>query len=136
VKAAKPVAGEHTVTWERPVGGGRVQESWQAGPLGLEHRVLVRQRPSGEGTVELEVSVAGLTPQQDGEAVTLASSEGGPSLGMRDYFERDARGKLLPGRMKVRGGSVVYAYEDAGAVYPVEVDPLVWAQQTKLLAED
>ncbi|MCU0658544.1 MAG: FG-GAP repeat protein [Polyangiaceae bacterium] len=134
VKAAKPVASKHTVTWERPVGGARVQESWQAGPLGLEHRVLVRQRPSGEGTVELEVSVAGLKAEEDGEDVKLTSANG--SLLMQAYFVRDARGKLLPGRMKVSGGSVVYTYEDTEAAYPVEVDPLVFTQQAKLLAAD
>ncbi|MCU0657131.1 MAG: hypothetical protein MUF64_18300, partial [Polyangiaceae bacterium] len=95
VKATEPVASEHTVTWERPVGAGSVQESWQAGPLGLEHRVLVRQRPAGEGTVELEVSVAGLTAEEDGEDVKLTSASG--SLRMHAYFVRDAQGKLLPG---------------------------------------
>ncbi len=136
VEATKPVASAHAVRWERPVGGASVEETWQTGPLGLEHRVLVRQRPAGSGLVELEVTVTGLHAEQDGAQVKLLPEAGGAGLTMREYLVRDASGKLLAGTMSVREGKVVYRYEDAGAVYPVEIDPLVATQQAKLLASD
>lgn len=130
----KPTAKEHTVRWEHPVRGGALEERWQAGPLGLEHRVAIRNRPEGRGKVELEVVVEGLQAQEEGDKIALKGGGGG--LWMSEYFVKDAKGNLLKGRMSVRGGKVVYDYEDEGATYPVEIDPLVFFVEYKFNATD
>src|SRR5207302_1677104 len=71
----------------------------------------------------------------DGRGARLLSAEGGPALGYSGLKAWDARGKVLPARMVLSGGMLDLRVADAGAVYPVTIDPLLTAE-TELTAGD
>jgi len=48
----------------------------------------------------------------------------------------DARGNELPTSMHPTPDGVFLAYQDAGAVYPVTIDPLIVSEEQKLTASD
>jgi MYXO-CTERM domain-containing protein len=116
-----------------------VEERYLAGPLGLEQSFVVRARPEGQGPLAIEVAFDGLTPEAAGGAplrVLLRDEAGRVRAGYRDLVAADAEGRELPARMLVREGGVALVIEDAGASYPLRVDPVVWTQQAELTAGD
>ncbi|MGI6496310.1 MAG: FG-GAP repeat protein [Kiritimatiellia bacterium] len=105
----------------------------QAG--GVEHGFILKTRPAGAGPdVRLRVAVGGLQPRlsSDGEAAELADGQGNVLLRYAQLKAWDADGRVLASRMEVGDGAVVLVVADAGARYPVTVDPLITAQQAKL----
>jgi hypothetical protein len=112
-----------------------VEERFLAGPLGLEHSFVVRERPGGRGPLVIEVAFDGLVAESvNGAAdrVLLRDSEGVVEAGYRDLVALEADGRELKSRMEVRGAVVALVVEDADANYPVTIDPLVWTQQAEL----
>src|SRR5208283_1746037 len=108
-----------------------VEERLLAGPMGVEHSFEVRQRPEGAGPLVLEVAFEGLVPEARGagDHVLLHDGAGCVRAGYRDMVAADAKGRELAARMGVRGAVVALVVDDATAVYPVRVDPLVWVQE-------
>jgi MYXO-CTERM domain-containing protein len=120
-------------------GADEVQERMVGGPLGVEQTFEVRRRPEGEGALVVEVGFEGLVPQAVPGAtdrVLLRDGQGRMRGGYRDLHAADAEGRVLPARMQVRGEVVALRIDDAAAVYPVRVDPLVWVQTAELTASD
>jgi len=117
-----------------------VEERYLAGPLGLEQSFLLRARPGGQGPVGIEVTFAGLGAEVAGGAtdrVLLRDAAGRVRAGYRGLVAVDAEGQELPARMEVRAGGVVaLVVDDAGAAYPLRVDPMVWTEQAELTAAD
>ncbi len=115
-----------------------VEERLLAGPLGVEHSFEVRGRPEGTGPLVIDVAFDGLVPQAQGKAdrVLLRDGAGRVRAGYRDLVAADAEGRELAARMEVRGASVALVIEDAGAEYPVRVNPLVWVQVAEVTAGD
>ncbi len=116
-----------------------VEERFLAGPLGLEHSFLVGERPAGSGELVVEVAFTGLVPEAADDAadrVLLTDAAGRVRGGYKDLVVADAAGRELEGRMEVRGGAVALLIDDAGARYPLRVDPIVWTQQAELTASD
>ena len=117
---------------------GSLTEWYVNGPLGLEQGFTLAVPPErkrgGPVTVTLELS---------GDLKPIAGSEKDLTLQDRDHHEilsyagltsYDAKGKSLPTWVEVRDRQLRLLVEDAGAVYPVTIDP--WLQKGKLSASD
>jgi hypothetical protein len=104
---------------------GAVTEWLVAGPLGVQQAWEVAKRPASGLALTLAVTGA------------EASGEGVVALGAFSYgglFVFDASGRELPATMQGDGDRIHIDVDDAGAVYPVTIDPL--AQAAKLTASD
>ncbi len=116
-----------------------VEERYLAGPLGLEQSYLVGSSPAGQGPLAIEVAFDGLAPEAvegASDRVLLRDEAGDVRGGYRDLVAADAAGRELGARMEVRGGGVALVIDDAGARYPLRVDPIVWTQEAELTAAD
>jgi hypothetical protein len=140
--SSRGVLGQHAegqeLVLEREQG---VQERYLAGPLGLEQSYVVGARPQGQGPLTIAVAFAGLTATAApgaADRVLLRDAAGLVRGGYRDLVAVDATGRELSARMQVGAAGVALVIDDAGAVYPLQVDPVVWTQQATLTsaAED
>ncbi len=115
---------------------GPLTEWYVNGPLGLQQGFTLAAPPAAGregGLVTLAVELTGgLQPKLDSTAGGL--SLGDSSLRYQGLFAVDALGRELPARFRLHGSTVLVQVEDAGARYPVTIDPFV--QQAKLNASD
>ena len=119
---------------------GGVSQWFVNGPLGLQQGFTVDQRPSGgDAGAPLTVGLAlggDLTATADpgGTSVTLVRADGGSALSYGGLIAYDATGRAVPAQLSVTttaaGQSLAIQVDDAGAQYPLTIDPFV--QQTKL----
>lgn len=104
---------------------------------GLEQGFTLRHRPAGQGDeVQLRLKADGLRAQNAKGHINLVDSSGHPALTYSKLKVWDARGKVLPSRMKVQKGRILLALNDRDACYPLTVDPLLATQQAHLTADD
>ncbi len=142
---AAPQARGNRVEYQR----GPLTEWYVNGPLGLEQGFTLRQRPSdADGTrglqaglkmkpVILALALSGdLTASVDpsGMGLTLTGDQGQPELRYGGLSASDASGKQLRTWMEIQGGQLLLKVEDAGARYPIALDPFV--QLAKLTPSD
>ena len=118
---------------------GSVVEWYRNGPLGLQQGSTLRSRPRprrGWLTVSERVS-GGLTARRAGSSCLLfAARASGPSvLRYCGLSATDARGRVLPARLVLRGATVLLRVDDSHASYPVTIDPLI-QEGAKLTADD
>ncbi|MDW8362680.1 MAG: hypothetical protein RMK74_09780, partial [Myxococcales bacterium] len=119
------------------VHGEGLEETWLHGPLGMEQLFRLGERPAGEGWLEVHVRVEGaLRPRVVDDEVQFVDGRGHVRAWYAEPFAYDARGRRLPLRWDVDGNVLRLRVDDASAVYPVIVDPLVWVQQARLTAGD
>lgn len=122
---------------------GALTEWYLNGPLGIEQGVTVAARPScpsGDG-IELRVALGdSLVPSLQGEGagryVELRDRAGQSWLRYSDVYAFDARSRPLPATLAVADGQIRIRVEDAGAAYPITIDPLVWSVQQQLQGSD
>ena len=117
---------------------GDLTEWYLNGSEGLEQGFTLVRRPgtdreSGPLVIALEVT-GGLRPVQHAASVLLASDKGAV-LRYAGLRALDARGRILPSRLEVRGAEIRLIVEDRDAQYPLTVDP-TWTQQQELTASD
>src|SRR5262249_34918485 len=77
----------------------------------------------------------GLTPEMApgaGDRVLLRDAAGAVRAGYRGLVAVDAEGRELAASMAARDAGVALVIDDARAVYPVEVDPILWTQTQEL----
>jgi MYXO-CTERM domain-containing protein len=98
----------------------------------LEHGVTLDSPPPGQGPITVTVRVEGARPEvdADGRGADLVVPSGVVRYGQLAVI--DADGHVLPSRMSVRGSDLSVELDDAGAAYPVVIDPTIWAQQEPL----
>lgn len=102
-------------------------EEWVAEDArGLEHGWTLPTPPPGAGPVRLHVDVVGGRAAAHGGALRL-HADAGHVLDYREPRAWDATGRALPIGLLVNGEDLVVEVDDAGAVYPIEVDPLLSA---------
>jgi MYXO-CTERM domain-containing protein len=145
VEPVEPVAVGNRVEFARNVGA--VREWYLSGPLGLEQGFTLSEEPecsSATGEMVLVVDVEGLEPQlaEDGESVLLQTSdadgdqETSPPFRYGELYVVDATGREIPSSLAVVDGRIEIRIVTEGAVFPIEVDPLVAVAQTKISAGD
>ncbi len=125
VPLAVPRASGNRVSYVR----GAVSEWYANGPLGLEQGFALPRRPAGRGLLTLAVRVDGpAQPRLEGSAVVF----GRTGLSYRGLRVTDAHGRVVPAWLSLNRGRVLIQVDDARAIYPLRIDPMV--QQQKLAA--
>ncbi len=127
VASAGPTARANRVSYRR----GPLTEWYANGPLGLEQGFTLKARPTGAGSgpLTLALSLSGsLTPSLERGSTSLSFTNS--SLRYAGLTAFDARGHRLPARLELRGQTLLIRVDDAGARYPLTIDPFV--QQAKL----
>lgn len=103
---------------------------------GLEHGVDVPARPPGVGPLELRVRFVGLSPRLAGDEVRLVDASGRTRARYSGLLVLDAGGRALPSHFELEPGQdLALVVDDAGAAYPIVVDPILWST-TELGAAD
>lgn len=129
---AEKVAGTR-VEYQRAAG---LTEWYDNGTEAMEHGFTVTGRPghlAADDEVMLEMRLDGLAAaERDADGQSLAFLDGGREvLSYEKLLVFDAEGKELPARMEPTDDGFLIAYHDAGATYPVTVDPLLVNQERK-----
>jgi hypothetical protein len=122
VGAATPGADANRVAYSH----GGVAESYTNGPLGLEQSLVVGARPAATASGELTLSYAlsGRAQLRNGVLSFLAAN-GTPVLRYGALSASDARGQVLASHLQLQGSRLLIRIADAGAKYPIKVDPLI-----------
>ncbi len=108
---------------------------------GLEHGFTLPAAPGERQTGEplrLTLELAGgwqTELQADGQGLLLTDEKSGRHLSYAGLKVLDAAQRQLPSTMKLAGREVALEVNDAGAVYPVTIDP-TFTQFNKLTASD
>ncbi|MFH1468067.1 MAG: MopE-related protein, partial [Pseudomonadota bacterium] len=97
-------------------------EWWSAADGTLEQGWIVAEAPAGAGPLALEIAVHEADTTVEDERVGLLGWDGGALLVSR-LFAQDADGELLPARFEPAAGGFRVVVEDAGARYPLSIDP-------------
>lgn len=128
---------------EPGVEGGRVSyvrgplvEWYENKPAGIEHGVTVRSRPgasaSDSGRLRVDMQMRGLSAAMEGGSVVLADAQDQRVMRYDGLKVWDAAGRELAAEMSPVSGGVSILVADAGAKYPVVIDPLFTSLETKL----
>jgi hypothetical protein len=130
------VSGSNRVSYSRH----GVVEWYASGPLGLEQGFALARRPAGSGALTLAVGALALAGgvqgrlARDGSLLTVLGRAGRGSLSYGDLSVTDALGRHFSARIVLSGARVLLRIDDAGARYPLAIDPLV--QEAELTASD
>ena len=135
VRGVAPQAKANRVEYRR----GALTEWYINGPIGLEQGFTLAQRPGKANARPLTVALvlasdAKAELEADGKALTLKGRDGQAALRFAGLVAYDATGRALRGWFALHGGELLLEVEDAGARYPLVVDPFV--QQAELTASD
>ncbi|NRA00197.1 MAG: FG-GAP repeat protein, partial [Myxococcales bacterium] len=104
-----------------------VTEWYENSARGLEQGFTLAQAPSGAGPLTLVLAVHGATATLREDSVILESATG-RRLGYGGLVAQDAAGRTLPSRLEVPDPQRLrLVVEDAGATYPIVIDPLLTA---------
>ncbi len=115
VQATKDAA-----VWLRP----GLAEEYSVSSDGVRQDFVVAARPAGTGVLAVELEVAGATAQEAAHGVTLTLDATGRALAYHRLRVNDATGRELAARLEVpTTHRLRVVVEDAGAVYPVRIDP-------------
>ncbi len=137
-QGAEARAERNRLTYRRARG---MEEWYLNGPLGLEQGFTIQARPgeASAGQLVLELAVSGpLSLRVDGgRAVTLHDLAGQTKAVYRDLWVEDAQGRGLEAQLTVSGAKTIrIQVDDAGAVYPIVVDPMLMGVINKVTAAD
>ena len=99
-------------------------EWWLNTPSGAEQGWDLAARPDGDGELTIELQVQGGTPVLGLASVQILGDHGGQWSygGLRAV---DDAGRVLPSRFDVRGDTIGVKVDDAGAEWPIHVDPVM-----------
>lgn len=119
---AAPRSSANAVTYDR----GPLVEWYRNGPLGLEQGFTVGApaRPAG-ALLRLELALSGSATARMRRGLVTLASPGGPQLTYGGLSAADARGRVLPSHMSLRGRAIVLSVNTAGAAFPVRIDPFL-----------
>ncbi len=146
-RAEQPEVVHNRVSYRR----GAAEEWYLNGPLGVEQGFVLREPPAaGDETANevadpgdaselvLTIAVEGTLSAEPGAdgSMRLVDAEGVTRLRYGHLFVLDATGRALASRLATADSAIELRIDDAGARYPLAIDPLVWAEEQKLLASD
>ncbi len=114
-------------------------EEWYVNDVrGLEHGYTLARRPStGQGPLRFELAVLGDLRAQvsaDARSVAFTDGTGQAVLNYAGLLVFDALGEEQPAMFAATGNSLTITVHEAGAVYPLTIDPI--AQQAYLKASN
>jgi hypothetical protein len=120
------VAGQ-TVRFTR---AGLVEE-YSASIDGVQQDFVVPEKPPGEGQLEVQLAVSGARVEPTAHGAQLVLEQSGRKIAYSRLHVTDATGKQLPSSIEVASeaafrtphSALALAVNDAGAVYPVRIDP-------------
>ncbi len=113
-------ATKDSVLWLRP----GLAEEYSVSTDGVRQDFVVVERPPGAGELTVGLEVAGAVAQQAGYGATLTLDATGRELAYHRLRVSDASGRELTARLEVLATDrLCVVVEDAGAVYPVRIDP-------------
>jgi hypothetical protein len=115
---------------------GSMVEWYRNGAAGIEQGFTFFRRPASARALTIALAVRGSWRPElsDQGRSILFRSKGKRELRYTGLKAWDAHGRDLPAHMVIAGGEVRILVDDAGAVYPVIVDPVL--QQAKLTGFD
>jgi hypothetical protein len=103
------------------------------GPAGFQHGFTLHERPAptDDGALVVGLGVHGdysVSVNASTDAATL-TSERGPRLRYAGLVAYDADGRELPARMEASTSGLRLVVDDAGAAYPIVVDPFIQSDE-------
>jgi len=107
--------------------GAALVEWWRSLYSGLEHGVTISERPAGEGELRVELALGGdlRACGSSDDAVELCDAAGTTIALYAHLVAWDDGGERVPARLHAEAGVITIAVDDAGARYPLVVDPLL-----------
>jgi hypothetical protein len=135
-------AAPHRIEYAGATPHPEVTEWYALGELGLEQGFTLSRSPCqgrGEGApgdVLIEVALDGLDTALGSDGIVFQDASGVTRAHYTDLSAHDARGGPLAVGMGVAERTLVLRVAAGQAAFPVEVDPLVWMENTELLASD
>ncbi|MBZ5511150.1 MAG: FG-GAP repeat protein [Acidobacteriia bacterium] len=134
VPVSAPKANANLVEYRR----GALTEWYVNGPFGVEQGFTLAERPGKANgsplTLALALSGNMASTVDSGRKALALAGEGGAALHYAGLAAYDAVGRELRAWLELHGDRLLLRVDDAGAQYPVVVDPFV--QQAKLTASD
>lgn len=132
---AAPIANSNRVEYRR----GTLTEWYVNGPAGLEQGFTISQPSlnSQHDSLTIALSLSGnlvAVADQDRKGLSLNDRSGKPLLRYAGLTAYDKTGHELESWLQVTGSNLLLHVDDAGAQYPITVDPTV--QLAKLSATD
>ncbi|MBL0127502.1 MAG: FG-GAP repeat protein [Flavobacteriales bacterium] len=130
VKPWEPVGYTHSPNELRVVGPG-LDVQYLHGRAGLRQNFQVHERPAGCGRLLLDLETSGdLTPVDGPEGIEFKDANGETRSVYRDLHVWDDCGQVLNARMSVVGAgrTIRIEVDDAGASYPIVIDPVATTQ--------
>ncbi len=137
VGAVVPVANRNRIDYRR----GIFTEWYINGPVGLEQGFTINEPPNKVkvkgGFLTIALALSGdlhAAMDQNGEGLSLTAANGKPVLRYTGLKAFDVSGKALRTWLELNDGELLLRTDDAGARYPVVIDP--WVQLAELTASD
>ena len=135
VAASKPEAKSNRIDYRR----GGLNEWYVNGPLGLEQGFTLDSPPARKGSEALTLALRlsgdlSAVPDPRGDGMALQARGGGTALHYRGLVAWDSTGRPLPAWWQGQGSEVRLRVDDAGAHYPLTIDPII--EDARLVASD
>ncbi|RME26410.1 MAG: hypothetical protein D6806_06325, partial [Deltaproteobacteria bacterium] len=113
----------------------KITEWYRNGSLGIEHGFVISERPQGSGELAIRIGVTGLKPRIDGphHRILLGTTNRRDFMSYSDLHVEDATGSSIPAQLAVDGSDIIIRLNDAEAVYPIYVDPMIARLEAKLM---
>ena len=105
---------------------------------GLEQGFDVDAAPPGEGPLVLQLALPGRTvePSSDGRDALLRGGADDVVFHYTGLEVLDAKGRSLEARIAPGDERLTLVVEDAGARYPIAIDPWIWVEESRVSADD
>jgi hypothetical protein len=107
---------------------GGLTEWYLNGPLGLEQGFELAAAPGGSEAAVIELAIGGdlhTRIDDQGQRVALLDARGAQRASLGALLVVDADGRELPARFAAVDGGLQLRIDDAGARYPIHVDPIL-----------
>lgn len=127
--ATRPQRGPAAVDYARP----GISEWYVKSAAGLQQGFTLTARPAGQGPLMLVAGEVGagdvVKAASDGQSLALVSATRRSFVTYGGLRVTDALGRRLAARIAVVRGRIVLRIDDAGARYPLRVDPFIEQQE-------
>jgi len=135
VAASKPEAKSNRIDYRH----GGLSEWYVNGPLGLEQGFTLDSPPARKGSEALTLALRlsgdlSAVPDPRGDGMALQARGGGTALRYRGLVAWDSTGRTLAAWWQGQGSEVRLRVDDAGAHYPLTIDPII--EDARLVASD